>query len=169
MLSFYFHLLSLNLLAVLANVEIVNFHHPSLPILSDLPRLTRLSHTFQLNITPPSPLTVAVDTSGWPSNSSFTLRASSSAAYPFNINVQLAQDGLAYLSVDNYGLPVPGRHVPSSVPLVLTLERLHWGVLPTSVLPTIISILLACFASRYWIAPRIHAHVLKYVLKFKKT
>jgi len=158
--------LNLLLLPVLANVEIVNFHHhlsrASTPD-QRLPNLSRLSNSLHLNISSSHPLVVAVDTHGWSSNS-FTLRASYSAAYPFDIDIQLDKDnGLARITATSYGLPIPGKRLPDLVPIVLTLECLYWGVLPATILPTIIFLLVACSIAAYWIAPFIHAHALKHL------
>jgi hypothetical protein len=151
---------------VFANVEIINFHHSSSPTTSHLPHLTRLQPSLRFNLTPLHSLTVAIDTTDWSSGDAFTLRASWSAAYPFDVSVQFDDSGLANLTAVQYGVPVPGKQAPTSLPVVLILEHLYWGFLPTSILPTLAFLVAVCGISASWVAPRLHAHALKH-LEFK--
>jgi len=108
-------------------------------------------------------LSVAVHTGSWPDAAQdFTLRASWSAAYPFDVHLHFGRDGLALLTAVNYGVPVPGKQAPATLPITLTLERLYWGILPESVVPTLIFLIIACSASAYWVAPKVHAHALRF-------
>src|ERR1700742_3968218 len=118
MFSSYTHLLPF-LPAVLANVDILNFDKRFRPLSSHGHRLSRQQPSLHLIIVPPISSVVDVDTTAWPDARSFTLRASWSAAHPFDVRIHLDEHGLAHLSAITYAVPVPGVPPPTSVPLAV--------------------------------------------------
>lgn len=143
---------------VLANIEVIHF----------TPKVSlQTAHHLQINgehtliLHPPRYSTlVVVNTTALSSSGSFTFKVSWSAAHPFTMVADMKNGSITSLTAVSYGVSSPNKpasFTPLSV--VLTLDVLYMGILPSSILPSAITLLLWSWIAAYYAAPVLHTHI----------
>ncbi|KAK0464716.1 uncharacterized protein EV420DRAFT_1638258 [Desarmillaria tabescens] len=136
---------------VAANTEIVNFYASSdqRAVWNEWPTLSANGSEKQWKILPVplgTPLTdntsqlwINLDLSS-KERTAYTLRVSWAAYYPTNVFIDVVDEpARAHIRFVDAGVFTPGRtKQPSPVPFSIVLERLYFGLLPASVLPTLV-------------------------------
>ncbi|KIY49101.1 hypothetical protein FISHEDRAFT_42090, partial [Fistulina hepatica ATCC 64428] len=137
---------------------------------------------------------LSLDHPVWLSLRKFTLRASWPASYPVDVfldifdpeaasthlqeqqyeasqtsDMKQTRNKYARTRLVNIGVPVPGRHVEDApVPFMLILEPLHLGILPESVIPTLIFGICVLSLTSYFVVPWVQRYLESVVRDYRR-